>query len=275
MDRSVADFNVRLRTIRIRDLIIGILIAGIITGSLLLIFPVDDESGDIFLTIFLFIGVLLFSYALMGTTGLEKNLKNLFESDTRNEIIYILIINLLFAFLFTFLVSFLDIIIGFTDPTWISIWDIDSIDAESGIIILDSIITIIFAPLLEELVFRGILFNRLKIRTGIIPAIIISSFIFGIGHEFGGMTSAFIFGICMCILYLKTDNILVPISVHFLNNVLATIINITGIDIILAQLPWIVPSLAITLIGTFYLIKYVLFRIFLLLKDRSIYLLVK
>ena len=246
MDRSVADFNVRLRTIRIRDLIIGILIAGIITGSLLLIFPVDDESGDIFLTIFLFIGVLLFSYALMGTTGLEKNLKNLFESDTRNEIIYILIINLLFAFLFTFLVSFLDIIIGFTDPTWISIWDIDSI------------ITIIFAPLLEELVFRGILFNRLKIRTGIIPAIIISSFIFGIGHEFGGMTSAFIFGICMCILYLKTDNILVPISVHFLNNVLATIINITGIDIILAQLPWIVPSLAITLIGTFYLIKYVL-----------------
>lgn len=258
MDRSVADFNVRLRTIRIRDLIIGILIAGIITGSLLLIFPVDDESGDIFLTIFLFIGVLLFSYALMGTTGLEKNLKNLFESDTRNEIIYILIINLLFAFLFTFLVSFLDIIIGFTDPTWISIWDIDSIDAESGIIILDSIITIIFAPLLEELVFRGILFNRLKIRTGIIPAIIISSFIFGIGHEFGGMTSAFIFGICMCTLYLKTDNILVPISVHFLNNVLATVINITGIDIILAQLPWIVPSLAITLIGTFYLIKYVL-----------------
>ena len=161
MDRSVADFNVRLRTIRIRDLIIGILIAGIITGSLLLIFPFDDESGDIFLTIFLFIGVLLFSYALMGTTGLEKNLKNLFESDTRNEIIYILIINLLFAFLFTFLVSFLDIIIGFTDPTWISIWDIDSIDAESGILILDSIITIIFAPLLEELVFRGILFNRL------------------------------------------------------------------------------------------------------------------
>ena len=84
MDRSVADFNVRLRTIRIRDLIIGILIAGIITGSLLLIFPVDDESGDIFLTIFLFIGVLLFSYALMGTTGLEKNLKNIKMYQKKN-----------------------------------------------------------------------------------------------------------------------------------------------------------------------------------------------
>ena len=35
------------------------------------------------------------------------------------------------------------------------------------------------------------LLNRLKLRIGIIPAILVSSFLFGIGHEFGGMISAF------------------------------------------------------------------------------------
>ena len=33
MDKSVRDFNVRLRTIRIRELIVGIIIAGIITAA--------------------------------------------------------------------------------------------------------------------------------------------------------------------------------------------------------------------------------------------------
>ena len=31
------------------------------------------------------------------------------------------------------------------------------------------------------------------------------------------MISAFVFGLCMCILYLKTDNIFIPMTVHFLN----------------------------------------------------------
>ena len=215
MDKSITDFNVRLRTIKIRNLIVGIILTAIITAILMTIFPEIVESDELFFIVFLFIGALMFVWALQGTRGLEQNIENVFEENNLKEILYVFVINLLFAFLFTFLISSLDILIGLTDPTWITT-DIETVDVDSSIVILDAIGAIILAPIIEELVFRGVLFNRLKIRTGIIPAMIISSFIFAIGHEFGGMTSAFLFGICMCILYLKTDNILIPMSVHFI-----------------------------------------------------------
>lgn len=257
MDNSITDFNVRLRTIRIRDLIIGVIVAIILTGVLMVPFPFFSED-DFFMILFLLIAVLLYAWALRGTEGLGNNFKGIFKDDIKREILYVFIINFLFACLFMFLISALDIIIGFGDPNWISMWDIDAVDIDSGTLILDSLTAIIFAPIIEELTFRGVLFNRLKIRTGIIPAMIISSFLFAIGHDFGGITSAFLFGICMCILYLKTDNILIPMAVHFLNNVFATIVETSGIDIAMAHFPWIVPSLIITLIGTFLLAKYII-----------------
>lgn len=55
-------------------------------------------------------------------------------------------------------------------------------------------------------------------------AILISSLLFGALHSFGGMFSAFVFAICMAILYVKSDNICVPIFAHFLNNLVAEII---------------------------------------------------
>ena len=62
----------------------------------------------------------------------------------------------------------------------------------------------------------------------------------------------------MCILYLKTDNILIPMSVHFLNNLVATLLNVSGLDLAMNQLPWIVPCAILSIIGTVYLIKYVI-----------------
>lgn len=258
MDKSVKNFNVRLRTIRIRDLIVGIIIALILTFLVAAIFPVIENSEDLFYIVFLLFVALFFAWALKGTKGLDRNFEQIFEKDTKKEILIVFATNLLYAFLITFLISYLDIIVGIGDPNWISMWDVGTVSIDSSVIVLDAIGAIIFAPLIEELIFRGVLFNRLKIRTGIIPAIIISSFIFAIGHEFGGITSAFLFGICMCILYMKTDNILVPMTVHFINNLVATISSNLGIDSIVSQLPWILPATILTIIGTIYLIKYII-----------------
>lgn len=258
MDKSVADFNVRLRTIRIRELIVGIIVTFILTGVLTVVFPELSESEELFFITLFLIGALLFAWALRGTRGLDSNIEGVFEENNRKEILYVFIINILFAFLFMFLISSADILIGLNDPNWISMWDIETFDVDAGVIILEAIGSIIFAPIVEELIFRGVLFNRLKIRTGIIPAMLISSFIFAIGHDVGGMVSAFLFGVCMCILYLKTDNILIPMSVHFLNNVLATLLEVTQIDIFLAQFPFIVPSLILSIIGTVLLIRYII-----------------
>lgn len=258
MDKSVTNFNTRLRTIKLRELFVGIIISAILTGVIMGIFPEVYDNDDLFFIVLLSFVLLFFIWELRGTTGLSKNFKNLFIKKTKNEILYVFLINILFAFLFTCLISGLDILMGFYDPNWVTGFDIDSVDISAGAFLLSAIASIIFAPILEELVFRGVLFNRLKIRIGIIPAMLISSFLFGIGHDFGGITSAFLFGLCMCILYLKTDNILVPMSVHFINNVVATILELTQIDFFVGQLPWLIPATIIVLIATVLLIKYII-----------------
>lgn len=258
MDKSVTNFNIRLRTIRLRELAVGIIISLILSFILMFIFPELFDNDDVFFIVLLSFVLLFFIWSLRGTTGLSKNFENLFIEKTRNEILYVFLINILVAFLFTCIISSLDLLIGFYDPSWVTGFDIDSVDVSAGAFLLSAIASIIFAPILEELVFRGVLFNRLKIRIGIIPAMIISSFLFGIGHDFGGITSAFLFGICMCILYLKTDNILVPMSVHFINNTVATILELTEIDAFIGQLPWLIPATIITLIAAVLLIKYII-----------------
>ena len=143
------------------------------------------------------------------------------------------------------------------DPTWISGVDIDSVSLTPSAFLYTLITSVVFAPIIEELVFRGVLFNRLKIRIGIVPAMLISSILFAIGHDFGGIVSAFLFGICMCILYLKTDNILIPMSVHLINNVVATLLDVTAFDAIITSFPWIILLGILILIATILLIKYI------------------
>ena len=269
MDKSVTDFNVRLRTIKLRELVVGIIISLILMIVSMAAFPEIYDNDDLFFIVLLSLVLLFFVWELRGTTGLSRNFKNLFAEKTRNEILYVFVLNILVAFLFTILISALDLLMGFYDPGWVTGFDIDSVDISAGAFLLSAIASIIFAPLLEELVFRGILFNRLKIRIGFIPAMIVSSFLFGIGHDFGGITSAFLFGICMCILYMKTDNILVPMSVHFINNVVATVLELTDIDYIVGQLPWIIPAAIIVLIATVLLVKYIVQETSLIKKSLS------
>ena len=81
--------------------------------------------------------------------------------------------------------------------------------------------TILISPIAEELIFRGIILNRLKLVISVPMSILVSSLCFGALHSYGNIISAFVFGLCMCILYIKTNNILIPISAHIMNNFFA------------------------------------------------------
>lgn len=258
MDREVSNFNVRLRTIKIRELIIGIILAMIAGGIMMAIFPQISENDDLMMIVILTFLLIFFAWCLKGTTGISTNIENVFLKDNRKEILYVMVINLIFAHIFLLLIVLLDMLLGMTDPTWASGIDIDSVDLAPSAFMFSAIASIIFAPILEELIFRGVLFNRLKIRVGIIPAMLVSSFLFAIGHDFGGMTSAFLFGICMCILYLKTDNIFITISVHFLNNLLATFLEVVNSDALFIQSPGIYILAIAVAIATILLIKYII-----------------
>lgn len=80
---------------------------------------------------------------------------------------------------------------------------------------------VILAPLLEEIIFRKIVFKRLNLKLSFITSAVISSAIFGIGHELLAILGAIVFGVTCCVLYRKYNNLLVPIAVHFVNNLIA------------------------------------------------------
>ena len=94
----------------------------------------------------------------------------------------------------------------------------------SLIVVGGFISSVLISPISEELIFRGVILNRARIFLPTTIAVLVSALIFASLHPYGAIISAFIFGMCMAILYLKTNNILVPIFTHFLNNLFAELI---------------------------------------------------
>ena len=256
MDFSVTDFNVRLRTIRIWELIVAFVVAFILTLVLGQLFPSLEVYEELFILFPFFFLILFFVWALRGTTGLKDNFRKLFEKENKHEIIYVMIINLLFAFIVVALFSSFDTFLGAFDPEWVPILDFTPTAIDPLVFFLEAVGSILVAPIIEELMFRGVLFNRLKIRIGIIPAMILSSALFGILHDFGGITSAFVFGMCMCVVYLKTDNILMTMSIHFLNNLLATLLELFALDALIFQMPLLPITLILSVVSGLLIIVY-------------------
>lgn len=83
------------------------------------------------------------------------------------------------------------------------------------------LITVVCAPISEELFFRAIIFKRTSKKFNIYIGMIVSSLIFGLLHIELAIIGAFLFGVSCCILYAKYKNILITMTLHFLNNLIA------------------------------------------------------
>jgi len=82
--------------------------------------------------------------------------------------------------------------------------------------ILSLLTLCVVAPVIEEATFRGILLPRFAFKWGLRWGIVVSSAIFGIAHP--DPVGAFIFGLAMCALYLRTQSLLLPMFCHGLYN---------------------------------------------------------
>ena len=89
-----------------------------------------------------------------------------------------------------------------------------------------SIIAVIVAPVIEELLFRGLLLQRWALRWGTMTGVILSSALFAIGHV--ELLGHFVFGVAMSALYLRTRSLWVPISAHALNNFIVSVLTLPG-----------------------------------------------
>ena len=76
----------------------------------------------------------------------------------------------------------------------------------------------IFAPIFEEIEFRGLLFNNINRRKNTAFAVILSSFMFMILHAGGFMVSAFIVGCISALVFLWTGNLIYSMLIHFGGN---------------------------------------------------------
>lgn len=83
----------------------------------------------------------------------------------------------------------------------------------------------IIGPVLEELIFRGIIYNNLKKYTSFIKSIVVTGLLFGIFH--GNLIQfiyAFLFNIILIKVYERDNNILSPIIVHISANTIITLV---------------------------------------------------
>ena len=85
-----------------------------------------------------------------------------------------------------------------------------------------TLMAVVIAPVVEEVVFRGILVNRWGVKWGIRTGIVASSILFGVLHPVDPI-GATIFGLVAGLLYLQTRTLIVPIALHAATNVVATV----------------------------------------------------
>ena len=126
------------------------------------------------------------------------------------------------SFLFNFFKYFNDVLTGKKNITIYDILILEKLQRprfEPFMLIA----TVIISPIFEEILYRGLMYNKLKEISNAFIGVLISSILFAFLHipKYGfGINTFFLFlvGILLAYCYEKTDNIYVPILVHSINN---------------------------------------------------------
>lgn len=132
-----------------------------------------------------------------------------------------------FSFILSgFLVYLTFLPLSYIAPEFVTFWFVESppildiVDGKLPLLsnLLGFISLVVLAPVIEEVIYRGILLQRWGSKYGSTTAILMSSAIFGALHTdpFG----AFVFGILMSYLLIRSNSLVLPILCHAANNLL-------------------------------------------------------
>lgn len=87
---------------------------------------------------------------------------------------------------------------------------------------IDFFIGILIIPVVEEIIYRGIIFNQLLKRYSVGISIFVSSLLFALMHlRFAGIAYLFLYGLLLSFAYYRTKSILTPIVLHIFINLMA------------------------------------------------------
>ena len=230
-------FNDKLKKITLKELLSLIIILFVIQYLINALNIVHIDSFWIYIFI-----IFYFIFKLKTEIfSIRLDILEVFSPDILKTTLAVVVLNIFFSYGMLYLSN--------------SILDfVPSVNLFNSFLTGSLIATIFISPISEELIFRGVFLNRLQLAVPVVFAVLISSLLFAALHSFGSIFSAFIFGVCIAILYLKTDNIFVPIFAHFLNNLFAEIIVVMDPNKILFTNTSVVLVMSILAIVSFVII---------------------
>lgn len=85
--------------------------------------------------------------------------------------------------------------------------------------------TVVCAPILEEILFRGLILESVRERLGVAWAIVLSALLFGLVH--GNLMqgiNAFVIGLILGYVYVKTRSLTATIIIHAFNNAIGYVV---------------------------------------------------
>lgn len=218
----MSKLNELIDKIAIREILSFFVLVVLILTLITVVLDVHMESNTFKVLAYGIVLIFFINKFRLSLSEIKEESSQIFNSVKFSQIIFIISTNLLIVMALYFIISYLSNFHIFSFLKFINNVNLyGSPQNNIFLIAIEFLATVILAPIVEELIFRGVILRKLAGMSGITVAILLSSILFGLGHSLGGIFSAFLFGICMSILYIKSDNIFIPIFAHFLNNLIS------------------------------------------------------
>lgn len=143
---------------------------------------------------------------------------------------------------------------AFQETRWIPSW-----------LVMHFISAVILVPIIEEIVFRGLILRRLRYKYGLRYSIFLSSFLFALIHFDKNFFGMFLFGAALAVVTIRFASLYAAILVHGIYN--ASVVTLErgfGLGLVadkgrLDSLSYWLPEFCIMIIGVFAVAAYIRF----------------
>ena len=203
-----------------------------LNGSIALIFQLVLLIVQLIIVILLFILVPFLWYRLVNNFDMNEILQHLKIKKRHLDMTFLWgVITAIIALGLVLIIGTVLSYFGVADENASNIKDLELFFSVPTILFLITI-----QPIAEEIFFRGFLLEKLEITTGMYPAIIITSILFGLAHiSMGNVIPAFIISIVAVVfayMVIRTRNLLVGIIGHILFNIISFVLYLIGKELL-------------------------------------------
>lgn len=166
--------------------------------------------------------VIYFLFAKKSNISIKKEINKGIKTIKPMNVVWCVVISIIAILGFVYFVGLFDKFfagLGYDEGSGVGI-----ASTNFGWFCLNVLLSAVIPAIMEELIFRGLIFKSLK-NKGIWFGVIVSSLMFMIVHlSLGSIVYPIIMGIVFCLIVQKTGSIVYSMIVHFCNNFLVLLI---------------------------------------------------